>query len=77
MTQSTPPAGDDKIYRAISSEKEAARMAEAKKSLADLGLAKVTFVYLDAQGKTQVLVKTVQQETAAAVAAMITDGEIG
>lgn len=68
--------GEDKIFQSVKSEREAAKMPEAKKSLADLGLVKVTFVYLDPQGKQRILVHTVQQETAAAAAALIQDGEI-
>jgi hypothetical protein len=68
---STAPAADGPIYSAITGRKD----AMAKRSLADLGLAKVTLVYLE-EGTLCTLVKIVPQAALAAAVSLLGDAEV-
>lgn len=66
---------DGPIYRAISRKEK--KMTEAKKSLADMGLSRVTLVHMDDGGVIRTVVKIVQQDTLTSVLGLLEDGEVG
>lgn len=68
------PAVKDPVYQAITQQRKA--LAEPKKSLADLGLGKVTFTYLE-NGALRTWTGTVQSEVIPAVLSLLLNGEIG
>lgn len=73
-TVATPTVPDGPIYQAINGRKEAEKMA--KKSLADLGLTRVTLVYLD-DGALRTMEKIVPSETLASAISLLEDAEVG
>jgi hypothetical protein len=70
--------GADLVYQAITTRKalENVSNSEPRKNVADLGLARVTFVCLE-NGILRTYIRIVSAQTVPAVIALLEDGEIG